>query len=125
MRQELGRQVSAPPTLNLAGVPEDAVLVCRSPAGPMSNPLSWTETMIQSHRYPSLPSILLPIQSRGPLILLTLDTLALSSGQVAFKDLLFLLDLPWIPPPPGSCPSAPQWGLASYSAPDPGVPCQG
>lgn len=47
---------------------------------------------------------------------MTVDSSALSSDQVAFfKDLLILLDLPWIPPPPGSCRSTPQWGLAPYS----------
>lgn len=109
-------KAGAPPTLTLAGVPEDAVLVCRGPPDPRSNTRSRTVTVTQSHDTHPYSSSLLPIQSHGPLILLTLDTSALSLDQVAFfKDLLILLDLPWIPPPPGSCPSAPQGGLAPYS----------
>lgn len=58
-------KAGAPPTLTLAGVPDDAALVCRSAPDPRSNAVSWTVTMTQSHRYHPYPSILLPVQSQS------------------------------------------------------------
>lgn len=58
-------KAGAPPTLTLAGVPDDATLVCRSLPDPRSNALSWTVTMTQSYRYHPYPTILLPVRSQS------------------------------------------------------------